>query len=128
MVVDSSALLAILLGEPVARSLAEKIDADATRLMAVPNVLEAAMVIESRKGPRGAREFDLLLQKYAIDIVAVTEDHLDLAREAWRRFGKGRHPAALNICDCLAYALSKSTGEPLLFVGDDFDKTDVQQV
>ncbi len=128
MVVDSSALLAILLGEPAARSLAEKIDADATRLMAVPNALEAAMVIESRKGPRGAREFDLLLQKYAVDIVAVTEDHFDLAREAWRRFGKGRHPAALNICDCLAYALSKATGEPLLFVGDDFGKTDVHQV
>jgi ribonuclease VapC len=125
MVIDSSAVLAILFGEHTARSLAFKIDADATRLMAAANALESAIAVERRYGQDGGDELDRLLLKLRIEIVATTPEHFDLAREAWRRYGKGRHPAALNICDCLAYALSKATGEPLLFVGDDFAKTDV---
>ena len=125
MVIDSSAVIAILLGEPQAEALATRIEADPRRLMSAANALEAAMVVESRYGLAGGRDLDRLLDRARVDIVAVTRDHFDLAREAWRRFGKGHHSAALNICDCLAYALSKSSGEPLLFVGDDFAKTDV---
>jgi ribonuclease VapC len=125
MVIDSSAVLAILFGEPTARSLATKIDADPMRLMSAANALESAIAVERRYGSDGGDELDRLLLKLQIQIVATDPDHVDLAREAWRRYGKGRHPAALNICDCLAYALAKATGEPLLFVGDDFAKTDV---
>jgi ribonuclease VapC len=125
MVLDSSAIIAILLGEPAARSLAQKIDTDPRPLIGAASALESAIVIEARKGSRGGRELDELLLKFAVEIVPVTREHYDLAREAWRRYGKGRHPVALNICDCLAYALSKATGEPLLFVGDDFAKTEV---
>jgi len=125
MVIDSSAALAILLQEPAAFELARKIKADPVRLISAANALETAMVIEHRKGPIGARALDRLVQEVDIDIVAMTREHFGLAREAWRRYGKGRHPAGLNICDCLAYALAKATGEPLLFIGADFARTDV---
>ncbi len=125
MVIDSSALLAVLLQEPAAQRISDAIEAADVRLMAVANALEAAMVIEARSGIAGARDLDRLLLDSRVEIVPVTPEHFDLAREAWRRYGKGRHPAALNICDCLAYALAKATGEPLLFVGNDFAKTDV---
>jgi ribonuclease VapC len=125
MVIDSSAVLAVLLQQPEAAAITLKIEASAIRLMSAANALETAIVIESRRGSLGARHFDLFLHDGQIDIVPATQDHFNLARDAWRRYGKGRHPAALNICDCLAYALSKSSGEPLLFVGDDFTKTDV---
>lgn len=125
MVIDSSAALAILLQEPTAGALSLKIEAGSVRFMSAASALETAMVVEHRKGAVGGRNLDLFLHDGQIEIVPVTREHYDLARNAWRRFGKGRHPAALNICDCLAYALSKATGEPLLFVGDDFAKTDV---
>jgi len=128
MVVDSSAVLAVLLQEPSAQSVSDAIEAADVRLMSVVNAFETAIVIEARNGIAGARDLDRFLRDARVEIVPVTPDHFDLAREAWRRFGKGRHAARLNICDCLAYALSKSAGEPLLFVGDDFDKTDVHQV
>jgi len=125
MVIDSSAAVAILLGETSAYALAVKINADESRMMSAANALEAAIVIEDRYGPNGARDLDRLLSDLRIEIVPVTREHYDVAREAWRRFGKGRHPARLNICDCLAYALAKATGEPLLYVGNDFAHTDV---
>jgi ribonuclease VapC len=125
MVLDSSAVIAILLGEPEARTLAEKMDADPRSLIGAPTALESAIVIEARKGVQGGRELDELLLTFSVEIVPATADHFRLAREAWRRYGKGRHPAHLNLCDCLAYALAKATGEPLLFVGDDFVKTDI---
>lgn len=125
MVIDSSAAVAILLGETSAYALAVKINADESRMMSAANALEAAIVIEDRYGPNGARDLDRLLSDLRIEIVPVTREHYDVAREAWRRFGKGRHPACLNICDCLAYALAKATGEPLLYVGNDFAHTDV---
>jgi ribonuclease VapC len=125
MVVDSSALVAILLHEAGWDVLLDRLDADPHPVLSAANALEAAIVMEIRKGAIGGSDLDLFLRDSGIEIVPVTREHCDLAREAWRRFGKGRHPAALNICDCLAYALSKGTGEPLLFVGNDFAKTDV---
>ncbi len=85
-------------------------------------------MIESRKGEIGGRELDLLLYRAAIEIVAVDHDQAEIARTAWRRFGKGRHPAALNYGDCFAYALAKSRGLPLLFDGNDFAQTDIAGV
>jgi ribonuclease VapC len=125
MVIDTSALLAILLGEPDAEAFAAAIEADPKRLLSAATALEAAIVIEARKGPSGGRELDLLLHRAQVDIVAFTEAHAEIARAAWRQFGRGNHPAALNFGDCCAYALSKTSGEPLLFKGADFSQTDV---
>jgi ribonuclease VapC len=83
-------------------------------------------VIESRKGEPGGRELDLLLYRARIDIVPLDQDQAEIARIAWRRFGKGRHPAALNYGDCFAYALAKSRRLPLLYIGDDFSQTDIE--
>jgi len=128
MVIDTSALLAILQDEPVAPAVEAAIEDDPVRLMAAPSALEAAIVIESRFGEAGGRELDLLLHKAAIEIVAFDGDQMELARQAYRRFGKGRHEAALNFGDCFAFALARRSGEPLLFIGDDFRKTDVAAV
>ena len=86
------------------------------------------MVIESRKGEAGGRELDLLLYRGRIEVVALDQDQAEIARLAWRRFGKGRHPAALNYGDCFAYALAKSRRVALLFTGNDFDQTDIERV
>jgi len=128
MVIDSSALLAILLGEAEADRLIDAIDADPRRLLSSVQLLETAIVIEARKGPAGGRELDLLLHRARVEIVNFTGELADGARDAWRRWGKGRHPAALNFCDCCAYALAQQLGEPLLFRGDDFSKTDLRAV
>jgi len=95
------------------------------RRLSAANLLEAAIVIEARKGEAGSRELDLLMYRSGIEIVAVDRDQVETARLAWRRFGKGRHPAALNYGDCFAYALAKTRGLPLLFRGDDFARTDI---
>jgi ribonuclease VapC len=126
MVIDSSALIAILLGEPDAKVFSEAIANVPKRLVSAFSALETLIVIESKKGEPGGRELDLLLHKARIEIVPINEEQFELARRAWRDFGKGRHPAGLNIGDCCSYALSKYSGEPLLFKGDDFSKTDVQ--
>ncbi len=125
MVVDSSAVLAILFDEPERDSFSDALAAAGVRLMSTVNALEAAIVVSSRKGPSGAREFDLLLHRAEFDVVPFTADHLRLAREAYERYGKGRHPAGLNLGDCCAYALARHAGEPLLFKGGDFPRTDV---
>lgn len=125
MVIDTSAVLAILLDEPIAPALEAALEDDPVRLMAAPSALEAAIVIEARHGEAGGRELDLLLHKAAIELVSFDADQMALARRAYRRFGKGYHDAGLNFGDCFAYALSQRTGEPLLYVGDDFGKTDV---
>jgi ribonuclease VapC len=101
------------------------IEADPTRLISAASVLESAMVVESELGEEGGRELDLLLLMAGIEVVPFSVDHLRVARHAFRAFGKGRHPAGLNFGDCFSYALSKVTGEALLFKGDDFTKTDV---
>ncbi|MCY4585447.1 MAG: type II toxin-antitoxin system VapC family toxin [Bryobacterales bacterium] len=93
--------------------------------MSVANVLEASIVVECRGGATAAHELDTLLESAQIELEPVTVEHLEAARRAWRRFGKGNHPAALNFGDCFAYALAKATGEPLLFKGEDFAQTDI---
>ena len=128
MVIDTSALLAILLGESEAAFLARAIAADPKRLISAMTALEAAIVIEARKGEPGGLELDLLLHRCGVQVVPMTAEHYELARVAWRTFGKGRHAAALNIGDCFAYALAKASRQPLLFKGQDFARTDVVPV
>jgi ribonuclease VapC len=128
MVIDSSAILAVLLNEVNAAPIAQAIESSSQRLLSAANLLEASIVIESRKGEAGGRELDLLLYRAAIEIVAVDQDQAETARMAWRRFGKGRHPAGLNYGDCFAYALARTRRLPLLFQGDDFSRTDIDGV
>lgn len=126
MVIDTSALIAILFGEPEALSFTRAV-ADASRkLISSFNALETGIVVEARKGEAGGRELDLLLHRAQIEIVAMDADQTELARAAWRKYGKGNHPAGLNIGDCCAYALAKYSGEPLLFKGNDFSQTDIR--
>ncbi len=125
MVVDASAVLAILFNEPERDTFATALADAGVRLMSAVSALEATVVVSSRKGPHGARELDLLLHRADFAVVPFTPDDLRLARDAYERYGKGRHPAGLNLGDCCAYALARRTGEPLLFKGDDFKRTDV---
>lgn len=125
MVIDSSALLAILCDEPEAPAFEAAIAADPVRLLSASSFLETAMVVETRFGEAGGRELDLLIHKAQVEIVAVTAEQAELARHAFRAFGKGRHPAGLNYGDLFAYALSHVSGEPLLYKGQDFAKTDI---
>lgn len=126
MVIDTSALIAILLGEPEAEIFARQIADDPKRLISAFSLLETSIVIEAKKGDSGGRELDLLIHRAGINLVAMDAEQSELARAAWRKYGKGRHPAGLNIGDCCSYALSKYSGEPLLFKGNDFSKTDIE--
>jgi ribonuclease VapC len=128
MVLDTSALLALLLDEPEAEEFRVAVEEDMTRLLSAATLLETALVIEGRKGEPGGRELDTLIQKAEIVVVAVDAEHVSEARRAYRRFGRGRHAAGLNFGDVFAYALARTSGEPLLFKGDDFAKTDVGRV
>jgi len=128
MVIDTSAILALLFNEPEADEVEIAIDEDPVRLMSAAAALEAAIIVEARLGAAGGREFDLLLHKARIDLVAVTSEQMDVGRDAWRRFGRGRHEANLNFGDCFSYALAAVSGEPLLFKGNDFSKTDIERV
>ena len=128
MVLDTSALLGILLDEPGAEELREAVESDPVRLLSAASLLETAIVISARYGDAGERELDLLLYKASLQIVSVDADQVEIARSAYRRFGKGRHAAGLNFGDCFAYALSKVSGEPLLLKGKDFGHTDVARV
>jgi ribonuclease VapC len=124
MVIDSSALIAILSDEPERKRFNELIAADTRRLISTATLLETAMVIESRYGESGGRELDLFIEKAGIEIIDFTVDQMTIARQAFQRFGKGRHAACLNYGDCFSYALSRVSGEPLLFKGHDFPQTD----
>lgn len=126
MVIDTSAIVAILRGEPEAASLEMAIISDAIRLVPATCVLEARMVLVSRRGEHALAEIDLWLRKIGADIIAVDAELVDLATEAWLSYGKGRHPAALNFADCLSYALAKRADEALLFIGKDFSQTDIE--
>ncbi len=128
MVIDTSALIAILLCEPESEAFAKAISKDPKRLISVFTFLETGIVIEAKKGDAGGRELDLLVHRAGIEIVALDQGQMEIARAAWRTFGKGRHPAGLNIGDCCSYALSKYSGEPLLFKGSDFRASDVMVV
>ena len=126
MVIDTSALLAIFLAEPERKQFLKLITEAETRLISVANALEIGIVLEARRGEAAGREFDLFLNHARVEMVAVDTEQVEVARAAWRRYGKGRHPAALNFGDCFAYALAKVFGEPLLAKGDDFLRTDVE--
>ena len=128
MVLDTSALLALLLDEPEAEDFRAAVEEDIARLVSAATLLETALVIEARKGEPGGRELDTLIQKADVVIVPVEAEHVAEARRAYRRFGKGRHAASLNFGDVFAYALARAAGEPLLFKGDDFAKTDIRRV
>ena len=129
MIVDTSALIAILRDEPEAPSCALAIEGAAQRRMSAANFLEAAIVIDGSRDPVASRRFDELVREARLVIEPVTEDQARTARDAYRDFGKGSgHPAQLNFGDCFAYALSKATGEPLLSKGHDFAYTDMTPV
>lgn len=126
MVIDSSAVVAILQQEPETAHLLARLEADSIRLMSAASYLEAAIIIEHRLGYEGIRDLKLFLNEAGVKIEPVTFEQAELAREAYGRYGRGNHPAALDYGDCFAYALSKAAGEPLLFKGDDFSRTDVK--
>lgn len=128
MVIDTSALVALLSAEPEATRIALAIEADPVRLLSAATLVEISIVLESRQGDAAVRELDLLLARAQIQIDPVTAEQAELARSAWRRFGGGRHAAALNYGDCFSYALSRASGEALLFKGKDFTQTDVSAV
>ncbi len=128
MVVDTSALIAILLGEPETIFFVRMLAHDPKKMISAFNALESAIVIEAKKGEAGGRELDLLLHRARIEIIALNGHQIDLALAAWRKFGKAHHPAGLNIADCCPYALAKYSGEPLLYKGNDFSQTDIRPV
>lgn len=128
MVIDSSALLAILLDEPERRAFNEAIEQAAVRRLSVANLLETSIVIETRFGAEGLRDLDHFLAIAGIERVAVDLHQVELARRAFSQYGKGRHPAGLNFGDCFAYALAKNLAEPILFKGRDFSQTDLEAV
>jgi ribonuclease VapC len=125
MIIDTSALLAILFDEPERRAFNEAIEAAETRLMSAATLVEVSIVIESRFGAEGLRDLDLFIELADIEIAAVDSEQAYAARRGFSRFGKGRHPAGLNYGDCFAYALATVLGEPLLYKGDDFSRTDI---
>lgn len=125
MVVDTSALLAILQNETERRTFNEALEAADRCSVSAATLVETSIVVESRYGAEGVRALDLLLARASIDVVPVDAAQAHVARAAFAIYGKGRHPAGLNFGDCFSYALAKSLGEPLLFKGDDFGSTDV---
>ncbi|MGD9597519.1 MAG: type II toxin-antitoxin system VapC family toxin [Steroidobacteraceae bacterium] len=125
MVLDTSAIVAILQGEPERTQFIDAIEAADTCSLSVANFVEASIVIEARVGPDGVRDLDLLIAKASIALAPVDPEQAQLARRAWRRFGKGRHAAQLNFGDCFAYALAAALDEPLLYKGGDFANTDI---
>ena len=126
MILDSSALVAILFKEPEAERLAATIRDTDTAAIAAPTLLETAIVAEGRTLPGMAEKLDALMGAIRPEIVPFTAEHACLARDAWRRYGKGRHKAGLNLGDCFSYALAKERGQPLLFKGEDFAATDIE--
>lgn len=126
MVIDTSAFVAIFFGERERAEFLRVITSSEKRLVSAANILETGMVLEARQGEAAGREFDLFVVRAGIQVIPVDADQVDLARAAWRKYGKGRHPAALNFGDCFAYGLAKITGEPLLAKGTDFGMTDIK--
>jgi len=128
MTLDTSAVLAVLQDEPERTEFVTLIEDAPRRVISAVSVLEAAMVLEGRRGEDAGSDLDRFLLKASIQTVAFDEDQLAVARMAFRRFGKGRHRAGLNFGDCAAYALAQWSGEPLLSKGTDFAATDVARV
>ncbi len=126
MVIDTSAIAAILFGEAERSLLLDFVKQAESVVISAATLLETAMVIESRLGQPGSRELDDLLKQIGIEIIPVDLEQIEIARNAWSKYGKGRHPARLNFGDCFAYALAKLLGEPLLAKGDDFSQSDIE--
>ncbi len=126
MVIDTSALIAIMAGEPERRAFIEAIAGAETCLIAAPAMLESSIVLLSRAGEGRLQDLRDFCTRAAVETVPFGSEHVALALEAFQRFGKGRRPAGLNFGDCFSYALAKVTGEALLFKGDDFARTDVR--
>jgi len=125
MVIDTSAVIACLLDEPERASLVAAMERDPVKLISVVGVVEASLVLIGRKRAGGLRDLEAFLDDGEIERISVDVRQAEAAVEAFRRFGRGRHRARLNIGDCFAYALAKTTGEPLLFKGEDFARTDI---
>ncbi|MEI6830330.1 MAG: type II toxin-antitoxin system VapC family toxin [Synechococcaceae cyanobacterium ELA445] len=125
MVIDSSAILAILQNEPERRSFNEAIQSAEFRLLSAASLLELSIVLEARFGADGQGDLDLLVSAAEIEVISFDRDQAERARMAFRRFGKGRHRAGLNLGDCFSYALAQSRAAPLLYKGDDFIHTDL---
>ncbi len=125
MVIDTSAFAAIFFAEPERQKFLAAITASESRLVSAASVLETGIVLEARQGEAAGREFDLFVVRANLQIVPVDSEQAELARSAWRKYGKGRHPAGLNFGDCFSYALAKFSGEPLLAKGTDFASTDI---
>ena len=128
MVIDTSALVAIMLNESTAQRLVAAIEQSSVRVISAGTVIESALVLLGRFGEAGEVQLDSLLRSIEAEIVSVDVDQAAIARDAARTFGRGRHRAALNLGDCFSYVLAVSRGEPLLFVGDDFANIDVTAV
>lgn len=128
MVIDTSAIVALLTMEPEATRLAKAIEDDPVRLVSAGTLLETTIVVEARYGEAGGRELEALFSKAGVVVAPFTAEHAEIAKTAWRRYGKGRHAAGLNFGDCVSYALTQASGEPLLFKGQDFSQTDVAAV
>lgn len=125
MIVDTSALIAIVYDEPEAADFIARIHGAEVCRISVATRLELSMVVEHQLGPDGARQVEAFLRRAGIVVEPVTLEQGEIARQAFLDYGKGRHPAGLNFGDCFAYALAKATGEPLLFKGADFARTDI---
>ncbi len=125
MIIDTSALVAILDQEPEAQRIARTLASTPERMLSAGSLLEIGIVMQARRGDDGTRDLDLLVAKLRVEIVAFTARQAEIARKAFRRYGRGRHDAKLNFGDCFAYALAKDQSAPLLFKGDNFSQTDV---
>ena len=126
VILDTSAIMAILFQEADAQRFSDAIAAAPRRAISAATLVEAGIVAEGRGGAPLREDMDALLARARTEVAAFTAEHAALAAEGWRRYGKGRHPAGLNLGDCFAYALAQSRGEPLLFKGTDFAQTDVK--
>ena len=128
MVIDTSALVAIFLGEPERKLFLEHILQAETKLISAASSLETGIVLEATRGEAAGREFDLFIVRAKLEVVPIDAEQVEIARSAWRKYGKGRHAAGLNFGDCFAYALAKFSGQQLLAKGEDFQFTDVELV
>jgi ribonuclease VapC len=126
VIVDSSAMIAILLKEPGYERLRDRLAASEQASIGAPNVLESSMVLCARLGRAGKTLLARFLEEAEIEVVEFTADHWTVAADAFIAYGKGRHPAGLNFGDCMTYAVAKLAGEPLLCLGDDFPATDLE--
>jgi ribonuclease VapC len=126
MILDTSAVLAVVLGEPDFEIFVDAIAGSPACRISAASFVEASIVAESRLGDQGLRQCDYFFRTSRVSIEPVTEEQALLARQAYSDYGKGRHSAGLNFGDCFAYALAKSTGQPLLFKGEDFRQSDIQ--